>query len=168
MSDLTISQALRAVARLKGNLAKYKDRAAKSVTYKLGDTPAYQFSAMLEKIDSVRADLIVLESRIAITNASTRVSFDGKSLTLTQGLKQLQEYKDELAWLATLDSRAGENTKKHETQHRAGGYEDVPVDYRCDFPEARRSDRLDAVQAKFDALNDALERKNHETPLQPA
>lgn len=168
MSELTISQALRAVARLKGNLAKYKDRAAKSVTYKLGETPAYQFAAVMEKIDSVRADLILLEARIAITNSLTRLTFEGKSLTLTQGLKQLQEYKDELAWLATLDARDGEKTKRSEVAHRAGGYEDVPVDYQCDFPEARRSDRLDAVQAKFDALNDALEKKNHETPLQQA
>jgi hypothetical protein len=168
MSELTISQALRAIARLKGNLTKYKERAFEGVTYRLDAVPAYRFSDMMEKIDTARGDLVLLEARVAITNATTKIAFDGKQLTLTQALKQLQEFKDELAWLATLPVRPGETTKSYENVHRAGGYETVAVDYKCDFPEARRSDRIDVVQAKFDALNDALERKNHETPLQQA
>ncbi len=165
MSEMTISQALRHVARLKGKLAEYKVRAAASVSYKKDEKPAYQFSSMMEKIASAREELIVLESRIALTNATTRLDFGGSKLTLTQAIKTLQEHKDELAWLKTLVVRSGQDTKESELRYTGAGHQTVDVHFACDFPEAKRSERSDEVQAKFDALNDHVERKNHETPL---
>ena len=169
MSEMTISQALRQVARIKGKLVEYKARATLSVSHKKEEKPAFQFSSMMEKIAQARQDLIVLESRIAMTNASVRVDFGSAKITLSQAIKTLQEFKDELAWLKTLPVRASEDTKESDVRYVAGGgHQSVDVYYFCAFPEAKRSDRSDEVQASFDSLNDAVERKNHETPLVPA
>lgn len=165
MSELTISQGLRQVARIKGKLVEYKARAAASVSYKRDEKPAYQFSSMMEKIASSREQLVVLESRIAVTNAMTTIDSGSAKITLARAIKQLQEYKDELAWLKTLVVRASDETKESEVRYASPGHVSVDVVYVCDFPEAKRSDRSDVVQAAFDALNDAVERKNHETPL---
>ncbi len=168
MSDLTISQALRNAARLKGKLAEYKTRAAASVTYRSAAKPAYNFAEMSRKIESVRNELIVLESRLAITNATTRVEFSGKQVTLTHAVKLLQEYKGELAWLRGLNVRQAATTYDNEVVYVKGEHTTQQVDVTCDLPEAMRSDRMDEVQSAFDALNDLVEKKNHETPLHAA
>jgi hypothetical protein len=169
MSDSnTISQALRNAARLKGKLAEYKTRAAASVTYKSAEKPAYVFSAMMEKIESTRSELIAIEARLAITNATTRIDFRGKSITLTYAVKLLQEYKGELAWLKGLTVRSAVDTSETEVVYLGGGHTSQQVAIRCELPEAARSDRMDEVQASFDALNDLVEKKNHETPLHAA
>ena len=168
MSELTISQALRNAARLKGKLAEYRARAASSVTYRALSKPAYNFDSTLKQIESARSELIVLESRIAITNSLTKVEFGGKEITLVQAVKLLQEFKGELAWLKGLNVRASEKTHDNEVVYLKGEHTTQQVDVTCDLPEAKRADRVDEVQSSFDALNDLVEKKNHETPLRAA
>jgi hypothetical protein len=168
MSELTISQALRNAARLKGRLAEYRTRAAASVTFRVSSKPAYNFAEVLKKVESARDELIVLESRLAITNAVTRIEFSGKQVTLTQAVKMLQEYKGELAWLKGLNVRQAATTFDDEVVYIKGEHTTQQVPVACDLPEAMRSDRMDEVQSAFDALNDLVERKNHETPLHAA
>jgi hypothetical protein len=168
MSDLTISQALRNAARLKGKLAEYRTRAAASVTYRALSKPAYNFDETVKRAESARNELIVLESRLAITNAMTRVEHLGKAITLVQAVKLLQEYKGELAWLKGLSVRASSQTHENEVVYVKGEHTTQQVDVTCDLPEAVRSDRMDEVQSAFDALNDIVEKKNHETPLHAA
>jgi hypothetical protein len=168
MSDLTISQALRNAARLKGKLAEYKTRAAAAVTFKSAEKPAYNFAETVKRIESARLELIAIEARLAVTNAVTKIEFGGKTMTLTYAVKLLQEYKGELAWLKGLVVRSAQSTNEEETVyvHGVGHIKLIPM--TCDLPEASRSDRVDEVQASFDALNDLVEKKNHETPLHAA
>ncbi len=168
MSELTISQALRNAARLKGKLAEYRARAASAVTYRSLSKPAYDFATTSDKIASLRDELIVLEARVAITNSLTKVEFAGKEITLVQAVKLLQEFKGELAWLKGLNVRASDKTLENEVVYVKGEHTTQPYDVTCDLPEAKRADRVDEVQASFDALNDLVEKKNHETPLHAA
>ncbi len=168
MSELTISQALRNASRVKGKLAEYRARAAASVTYRNDAKPAYDFAKMMVKIKSAKDELVALESRIAITNALTRVPYAGKQVTLVQAVKILQELKGELVWLRGLSVRPASLTQENEVVYLKGEHTTTQVPVTCDLPEADRADRLDEVQAEFDALNDLVEKKNHETPLHAA
>jgi hypothetical protein len=168
MSDLTISQALRNVARLKGKMVEYTARANGAVTYRADTRPAFAFGAMVEKMSVVRSELIQLETRIAVTNATVRIDVKGAKITLVQAIKQLQEYKGELAWLKGLNSKPATTTNESEVVYANGGHATQSYAVTCDLPEAQRVDRMDEVQASFDALNDLVEKKNHETPLAAA
>jgi len=168
MPELTISQALRNAARLKGKLAEYRTRAAASVTYREDSKPAYDFTSMVAKAESAKNELVALESRVAITNALTHVEHGGKQITLVQAVKILQELKGELAWLKTLPVRAAGTTQENEVVYMDDEHVTQKVPMVCDLPEAQRADRVDEVQAAFDALNDLVEKKNHETPLHAA
>jgi hypothetical protein len=169
MSDLTISQALRNAARLKGKLAEYKTRAAAAVTFKSAEKPAYNFAETVKRIESTRLELIAIEARLAVTNAVTKIEFGGKTMTLTYAVKLLQEHKGELAWLKSLVVRSAQSTNEEETVYvHGGGHQVKLIPMTCDLPEASRSDKVDDVQASFDALNDLVEKKNHETPLHAA
>lgn len=169
MSDMTISQGLRNAARLKGKLVDYTARATAAVTYRSDAKPAFPFSATVEKIKATRLELIQLETRIAVTNATVRVDVRGSKITLLQAIKQLQEYKGELAWLKALNCKAaGTSTESEVVYDDLGNRVTRSYSVTCDLAEAQRVDRMDEVQTAFDHLNDLVEKKNHETPLHAA
>ena len=169
MSETTISQALRRVKKIKGELAEQLDRAKGAVVYKKGEEPAYSFSTCLEKSTTLRNELLELEARITLTNASNVISFDGKSITLAYAVKLLKELKGQIKWLDELkgvvrnkditvqDERTYDyETEKHVTKQAT---------YTCELPEAKRSALADEVKAKFDRLNDLVENMNHRVTL---
>jgi len=166
MSSLTISQGLRQVARLKGKIAESKTRLAGSVFHRDDQPPAFQFSATVERLKVDKAELIKLESRIALTNASTKVEFEGRQITLSEGIKRLQEAKDDIAWLKAIPCQAASTGFILEHVRLPNGeYGHQKASTTCHFTEQQRSDEVDKVQAAFDALNDLIEKKNHETEL---
>lgn len=166
MADLTISQGLRQAKKLKGQLAELQNRAFTSVSYKASQKPAFDFADTLAKLESVRAELVSLETRIALANARATVQCDGADVPLVQAVRQLQELKGSIAWLKTLPSRAQTDTTEDEWDFTDDGKRTkLPVPWKCDLPEADRAAKAEALQAKFDALNDAVERANHTTVL---
>lgn len=170
MDDMTISQALRRVKKLKGKLDELNSRAQSGVSYKAADKPAFPFASTLEEADSVRAELLGLKARIAVTNATNSVDFDGKSVTLAFAVLKLQELKSQIAWYRGLVVHAQESTsvKEPEMDHVSGRYIYLPVEMRCDLPEAKRAATVDRLQDEFDRLNDAVERKNHAVAIAAA
>lgn len=166
MTSLTISQGLRQASKLKGQLAELQTRASAAVTYKASAKPAFDFGATVEKLESVRAELTQLETRIALANAKATVTFDGAEMPLTQAVRTLQELKGTIAWIKTVPSRAQAETTEEEWT-----YDDdmkrvkTVVTWKCDLPEAARAERAEALQAKFDALNDLVEQVNHVTTI---
>ena len=100
--DMTISQALRAIAKLKGAYKESLERAAAGVTFDMRSKPAYDFSATLEEANKKRDELIQLEAALRVTNATTSFDYKGCNVTLTEATILLQEHKARIAWLRTL------------------------------------------------------------------
>lgn len=162
--SMTISQGLRRVKKLKGDLALQLSRAGSSNTYKTGGDPAFRFSAMLELAVQTREELILLETRIARTNAVTTLS---GGVTLTEATKRLRELKAEIAWLETLNCREHTETTSKEVDYEdeRPGRHYVTTIWMCAMPVAKKAEAQAKLQTRFDELNDAVETANHRTEL---
>jgi len=164
---MTISQGLRHSKKLKGQLAELQARAQNSVSYKADQKPAFLFGQTVEQIDRVRSDLIEMETRLAVTNATTKIDYAGRKIPLTSAVRTLQELKSFIAWLRGLTPRAHEDTYEEEIEWNDTMDKRIRIQtkWTCDFPEAKRIERVDACQSDFDRLNDAVERANNVTEL---
>lgn len=166
MSNLTISQALRHVARLKGRVAEGKTRIAASVTFRDDTPPAFAFAQVWEQLIKDRSELVRIESLLNVTNALTDVTLpDSRVVRLAEVVKTLQELKGHIDWLRTLQVLSQPTMIKHETRYSDEGRATEKIAYTCAFPEARRTNTVDLTQQLFDTLNDLVEKKNHETLL---
>lgn len=185
---MTISQALRRISKLKGQLREHLARAEAAVTHREDAPPAFPFGASLEAADAVAEELIRLEAALRVTNAQTTLqtnlpervrgpSFAGTSterlvglierMTLAEATCRLQEIKGRIAWLKGLPVRAQAETRE-QAGHAYDAARNVVIVYAtvtCALPEARRADAVERAQAAFDVLNDAVEAANHRTEL---
>lgn len=161
---LTISQALRRIKKLKGELAVHLQRAASANTFKKAEEPAFRFGPMLELAESVRSDLIRLETDVARTNAQTAIP---SGYTLTEATKRLRELKSQLAWYESLNCREHIETTSKEVDydHDGPGRHYITTTWYCDMPVAKKAARVTELQEEFDRLNDAVETANHRTEL---
>lgn len=165
--DLTISQALRRISKLKGQLAELLQRAAGAVTYFDKEPPAFAFAASLEQAEAVRGELITLETALRVTNAQTRIDYLNRKVTLAEATCILQETKGRIAWLRGLGVQP-QADKEHATvvYDPLQGKQVYAVRVsKCDLPEAQRAAAVQREQEAFDTLNDLVENINHRTPL---
>lgn len=164
---MTISQALRRISKLKGQLKTQLDRAQAAVTHREDAPPAFSFGDSLEQADSLTEELVKLETALRVTNAISQVV--GVPMTLAEAICRLSEYKARIAWLKELSVRAQADTKDQAGFIRAtdgsGVVQAVTVGVKCHMPEATRAAAMEKAQAAFDALNDAVETTNHRTDL---
>lgn len=166
MENLTVSQALRRVKKLKGELGELRDLAREAVTYVASREPAFPFNESIEKIKAVREELIRLQSRIALTNATTKVKFGANEISVTEAIRHLEEFKSEIAWLQTLGSRDHEKTTEDEWSYSDDAKRvKTVVEYRCMMPKTKQAAAIKFCKDEFDKLNDAVERMNHQTLL---
>lgn len=166
MAETTISQALRRIKKLKGQLAEHLSRAQAGVSFRSDALPAFSFSGSIEKADAARRELVHLESQLARTNASALVETDGDRITLAYAVRQLQELKSQIAWYRALPVRAHEDTSEESWSYNDDGkHVRTQVAWKCSLPEERRAAVVDGLQEQFDRLNDAVERANHATVL---
>jgi len=165
--ELTIAQALRRIKDIKGKIAKHAQNAQSSVTHKTKSAPAYVFSAELELSEQLVSEMIDLQTRVAVANTKAVVDFEGKSRPLTWCTKKLAELKGAIAWHEALPVRAQDKTieEEHVWNPKLADNVSVEVEYTCHLPEAKRAERVAALQAKFAELNDLVETMNHRTPV---
>lgn len=164
--SMTISQGLRQVAKLKGQLNEYLKRAQGAVTYIEGEKPAFDFDASMEAADKAREALVKLETAIRVTNATTQV-VGREGMTLAEATCRLQETKGRIAWLRSLTVEAQPAVRKRtgHTYDAERRLVEVFAVTQCALPEALRAERIEKLQAEFDALNDAVETTNHRVNL---
>lgn len=164
--DMTISQALRKISKLKGTLKEQLDRAMSSVLYE--EAPAFSFTNSWEQAEAARTELVKLETALRVTNAVTKFDFRGRAVTLSEATCMLQEAKGKIAWLRTLPSQAQaeRNVPSMEWDDSASKTIKTTKKITCDLPEAKRADWVKHEQDLFDALNDAVEAVNHRTQIQ--
>ncbi len=166
MSDLTISQGLRRIKKLKGEIAEHTQRATGSVSYQVGREPAFKFNDCMEKAQAARSELLTLQSRLAVTNALTTVKYDGKEMTLSQATRQLEEFKGQIKFIESLPVRDHEKSNEDSFEYNdAMQRVKATHEFRCDLPKAKQADAIKSFKEKFDALNDAVETTNHRTVL---
>ena len=176
----TISQGLRLVKKLKNQLTENLSRASLAVSYDTKNPPAFEYQLSLAEANRVRNELISLETRIAVANATTVLELEPSfrsELGLTSdpvmihAVRLLQELKGQITWVRALNSKARASTvsSNEETVYINGQYTTVfnEVTTVCSLPELERSDLVASLQDRFDRLNDLVETKNHQTVLLP-
>lgn len=166
---MTIAQALRRVKKLKGLMNELSARAASVVSYDRDHKPAFDFKATRAEIDRVRDELVMLEAAVAKANGSTNVEFEGKTTTLAEAIRRLQEFKAEMSWLSELSLREGTTRVPEQEWNDAAGrlvakYRDVV--HISDLKETERVAELAKLRDRFEALNDAVETANHRTAVE--
>lgn len=166
---MMISQAMRRIARLKGQMSKLCARAKSVVSYDKAKPPAFKFDPTREEIAKVRAELVTLKAARAKANAMTSITCEGMpEMTLAEAVCRLQEYKDEMSWLEGLTLRAGTDTTVdmvYDQVNERRVPSRVETVYVTELTEVDRAAAVEALQAQFDALNDAVETANRTTQL---
>ncbi len=168
MSDLTISQALRRIKKIKGQLSEYRSRAQSSVTHLADQTPAFSFEVETSVAAKAVNEMLRLQTAVAVANATTTVEVDGHKVPLAFVVRQLRELTGEIAWLKTLPVKAQDKVVESEIDYTGERPVTVPKTYTCHLPEAKRAALVESRQALFDRLNDLVETTNHKTPVRLA
>jgi hypothetical protein len=169
MSSMTLSQALRRIKKIKGDLAENLARSLPSVTWKVGDDPAFNFNTLVEDSNKLRLELCRLKAAVAVTNATTFEMDGDRKISLAEAVVILSEMKAELKHLEDLKIYV-RNQKLVSDEERtwddfANKHITKKVQWQCALPEAERVARVNEVKARFEALNDAVESANHRTVL---
>jgi hypothetical protein len=166
MEKMTVSQALRRIAKLKGQISELRTRAAASVSYKSADKPAFDFKECIRSIAQIQTELVDLQTRIAVANATTILTMGEETVTMTEAIISLQSMKGDIVWVKSLASRAQAETEERDYDFDDDGKRKyIPVKWTCDLPEAERANSVEAIQKRFDTLNDEVERMNHITQI---
>jgi predicted kinase len=167
--SLTISQGLRRVKKLKGLLAEAQSRACAASTWIEGKEPAFTFEEQRTLRGTHQAEMIRLQAAIARANALTRITVEEKEISLAQAVRQLEELKTDLAWLAALNLRQGtEETTDY--VYDEGAERNIArtksTTHKAALTEPKRAAEVQTLRDRFDAINDAVETANHRTAIE--
>ncbi len=163
---LTIAQGLRALKRMRGDLANVRGRLANSSSWQKGKKPEYPFSECLKRQQELTAEFTHLHSRLLRANATNTVSFDGQDIPLCEALLILNEIKGEIAIFSSLDLREGKMEREPRYNiHSGGAIPSEPIIFERAISERERDDSIEELKQRFERLNDAVETVNHTTLL---
>jgi hypothetical protein len=171
MSKMNVSQALRAVSELKNRVKKHREHAQASVTHDTLTQPAFDFDEEMRGSLAATERLLALQTAIALANATAKVWWRGKTISVAHAVRQLEEWKGQLKWLDEIEGslldRAEVTSIRYETREVNGDYKSVsvPVVNVCKLPKAERYKLHETLQADFRELNDIVETSNHVTPI---
>ena len=162
---MTISQLLRKIKKVKGEIQENRARCQAAVVYDEKEPPAFDFKASKEAADKAIAELISLETALRQANAKTNIKTPRGDISLAQATIILAELKSHIAWLRTLSSQNHEKKSVESVEYDSVSrqpYKATHV-YFCPFTEAQRAAELKTSQEEFDLLNDIVESANHRT-----
>lgn len=168
---MNISEALRRIKVLKGELAKLTVRCQQSVQHVKDKPTAFGFKESLNKLAEVRKELVQLEAKVAQANATTFIAVDdfANQLSLAAAIRWLQEYKAHLAFVRSLVVRIqAEETDisydyDYEMETSKRSRIKVETVHVCHMTESEREKLVEETEARFQKLNAALESANHQT-----
>jgi ferric iron reductase protein FhuF len=169
MSKMTASQALRQIKDLKGKLSSHQEHAAGAVYYQDMNKPAFDFKTECEGVEKVRRELLMLQTALAVSNATTEIEWKNKKVLVAWAVRYLEELKGEKAWVDGLHVAEQAESMQDNPQTRMvnGQYQSVnePRKFVCQLPRAEQFKRAQALQEEFNRLNDLVETSNHQTIL---
>lgn len=166
---MTISQLLRKISKLKGEVQEQRSRAESAAVYNEKEAPAFGFEDSHAAAEKAVEELIRLQSALRKANAGTLVTLSGgQVICLAEATCRLQELKSRIAWLKTLTVQTQEkrNVETVEYDTLAGQRLKVMNVFLCQFPEGKKAAALKEAQDAFDGLNDLVETANHQTVVQ--
>lgn len=171
MAKMTVSQGLRAVADLKGKLKKNKEHAQASLTYYEKTPPAFKFGEEMEEAHKTRAEMLRLQTAIAVANATTEIEWQGKKVLVAFAVRHLEELRDQLKWLDTIEplllDQKEQEEDNYDNEWNGTQYVRVnrPKKHMCALPKADRFKLHQKLQEEHNRLNDIVEASNHQTLL---
>lgn len=165
MANVTIAQALRRVKKLKGQIAEHEQRAKTGVSYVSTKVPAFRFSEEVLSMHLAQAEMLDLESRIAVANATAQVTVGTESFSMAKAVRALQEMKGQIAFLKGLNLRSEvlrerESEFSDEKNTYVTRYNEVT--WVSDLSEKDRDQQVKDLQSHFETLNNAVEDMNHQ------
>lgn len=185
--QVTISEAIRRVHKLKNEIATLRTRVDDSVTYMEKDPPAFAFEESMKALIKAQADLVFLTTAIAESNAKNTVSIAGTNggsaqVSVAGALRMLSELKSEIAWVKNLGHRSTRlretetvsftESEEQETVEFLGRATHRPKRVRvvtktiCNLTTVEHAERLKALQDTFDTINNIVESSNHLNTVQ--
>lgn len=169
MSDkLTVAQALRKIKKLKGQVAESSARAVIGVSYDSVKVPEFRFAESITAMTQSQLEMVALESRVAVANATTKVKHQGNDILLAQAVRTLQELKGQIAFLKGLHLR------NEVVKERTNDWDDAEQKYKprvvettfvSDLSEKDRDRQVKELQNTFEVLNNSVEDANHLTEV---
>lgn len=165
MSDkMTIAQALRRIKKLKGQIAEHQQRAVAGVSYDVTKVPAFRFQEAADAMLTIQDEVVALEARVAIANATSTVTDGDKEVPMALAIRTLQELKGRIAFLKGLHLR-NETVKDRQQE-----WDDVEMKhvnrvtettFKSDLSEQDRDRQVRDLQNRFEVLNNTVEDANH-------
>jgi hypothetical protein len=165
---MTIAQALRRIKKLKGQIAEHTQRAVAGVSYDVTKVPSFRYAEAVEAMFAIQDEVVALESRVAVANATGTIVEGNKELSLALAIRTLQELKGRIAFLKGL------NLRNETVQTRTNDWDDVEMKhinrvsettFKSDLSEKDRDQQVKALQDRFEVLNNAVEDANHATTV---
>lgn len=167
--QMTVSQGLRRIKKLKGLLSEAQTRAAAASSWIEGQEPAFTFEEQRKLRSDHQAEIIRIETGIARANAQTRITVESREITLAQAIRELQELKADLAWLPTLNLRAGTESTTEYVYDEVNG-RNIPrtksITHKAAMTEPERVVQIQTLRDRFEAINDVVETANHRTVIE--
>jgi hypothetical protein len=168
MTKMNIAQGLKRTKRLKGQMNELTKRAVSVVSHRADKEPPFDFAETLETRETVRKELISLTARISLANATAIIVVDGKEIHLVEGVKMLQELKDEIDFLKTLplrdeterepESVYDDNTGRYVQRYRE-------IKWVSAMTEKERAEKIQSLQDRFEEVNGIVDSANYSTPI---
>ncbi len=161
---MTIAQALRRIKKLKGQIAEHEQRAKVGVSYDQTKAPAFRFKEAVDAMFAIQDEVVALEARVAVANATGTITDGDKELSLALAIRTLQELKGRIAFLKGLHLR------NEVVKDRTNDWDDTEMKhisrvtettFVSDLSEKDRDAQVKALQDRFEVLNNAVEDVNH-------
>lgn len=173
MANITISSAIRQINALKKKISDCDNNMQDSVWYDESTPPVYDFNATYSKRAEYVRQMLSLQTRMAVANATTRIKTpDGQEILLAEAVRILSEFRGEIAQLKILKTQAKDRIENHkvnwipdEHDYSKRVKEEVTTVFICKLPQAAKAELIENLQNKHDALNDVVEYTNNQTTL---
>lgn len=166
---MNINEGLRKLAALKGEHSRIGTRlkSPNVLTWKSENEPAFSFGELIDELNKISTQIINLKRDIACTNAQTKVTALGETVTLTAAILLLQELKGMIKFYEDLESLVPDQTPYllNENTYINGQVNTVKVSYTAATTKRLCILAQDSFREQFNTLNAAVEAANHITPL---
>ena len=168
MEQMTVAQALREVAQIKGKIDEWSKRLEPAIFWFESDPPAFAFEAAREAMNNAVKRMVELQTAIAVANAGTSLDWSGRKIPLALAVRTLTELKGAIKRIDDLTVR---NTDSGVETQQEVDYDDEGKrfvkknlrSWKCALTATQKAALLEALREKFFKLNDAVETLNHKT-----
>lgn len=166
--SMTIGAALREIKSVKGEVSEHGQRAARSIMFSVTEgvePPVQVFDFATERKARERAQewLVRLQSAVAVTNARTSITFEGRKMPLAEAIRRFEELKGDLAWLEALQINERVEARR-EVEYADGvptGHRTVKTTHSSHLSERDRVKEVAVLRERAKSLNLIIEATNH-------